>query len=138
LCNDLQLYYIELLKNNSIKQHLQQSLNGYEHKYWLPSNKCCVTGEILTKDNIDVKISYWTPFVWKPIRKDLRREAMRQEAYECQKIDNNCNDCLYLNRNELQCDKMNKKVKINPNICSPENVNCFKHRKDESSSSNTN
>ena len=38
------------------------------HKHWKPSNICCESGEVLTKENIDVKVGYWLPFLWKPIR----------------------------------------------------------------------
>jgi hypothetical protein len=69
---------------------------------------------------------------------------------ELQKIDCNCNDCMYLVRNfeklkkhkssydgtglmdNLQygdCSKLNKPISFIPNICQIETQKCFQHRK---------
>jgi hypothetical protein len=104
--------------------------NGmFFHKYWMPSNICCESGDILTTDNIDIKVGYWFPHLWKPIRKDLKQQAMKFEALECQKIDCSCNDCKYLDRVKSWCNKLDKKTNINGNFCHPQNINCFEHRR---------
>jgi hypothetical protein len=101
------------------------------HKYWRPSNKCRDSGDILTKDNIDIKIGYWTPNLWYPIRKDFKQESMKLESFLCQKIDCSCNDCKFLDRKNSFCQKLNKKVNICSNQCHPQNQICFEHRKDK-------
>lgn len=100
------------------------------HKYWVPSNICCHTKQLLTQDTIEVKVGYWTPFLWKPVHKDYRQLAQKQEAYNCQIIDASCSDCYYLQRDTSWCKKMDKKVSVEPNLCHPQNQECFTHRKD--------
>lgn len=132
--DDLQKFYrdwIEQGKKSGRIQFFDVAPNGtLTHKYWRPSNICCESGEVLTNDNIDIKVGYWTPNLWKPIRKDLRQEAIKFEALECQKIDVSCNDCKHLDRTNKHCNKLNKKVSIKPNACHPQNQNCFEHRRD--------
>lgn len=103
--------------------------NELVHLYWSPSNICCESKELLTRENIGIKTGYWTPFVWKPISKDLIVEAKKNEAFECQIVDCSCNDCKHLNRSESLCNKFNKTIAIIPNKSHPENLNCFEHRK---------
>jgi hypothetical protein len=128
---DLQQFYndwIEQAKGRA--QFFDVGSDGkLTHKYWQPSNICCESGEVLTNENIDVKIGYWVPYIWKPIRKDLKQKAMKFEAYECQKIDCSCNDCLHLERSKSWCNKFDKKTTINGNICHPQNQECFEHRR---------
>ena len=76
----------------------------------------------------------------------------KESIYELQKIDCNCNDCIFMVRdaekrkkfdhlytNKLNaswrinygyCKNLNKDVSFIPNICQLETQNCFKHRKD--------
>ena len=67
------------------------------------------------------------------------KEVYQEEAYECQKIDADCNDCGYFKRGNIVqhgiasiwngvCNKFNKDVKAYPNFCSGHE--CFVHRKD--------
>lgn len=58
-----------------------------------------------------------------------KQEAMKYEAFECQKIDCSCNDCKFLDRQNKMCLKFNKIIKIHPNLCHPQNQSCFIHRK---------
>ena len=66
-------------------------------------------------------------------------------SYELQRIDCNCNDCGFLERDVAQaqtqkgkpapiysglCHKFNKTVTFIPNICQIETQKCFIHRKD--------
>lgn len=131
--DNLQDFYKEYIKQGGKKGRAQlfdTDGNGkLIHKYWCPSNICCESKEILTPENIDIKISYWFPFIWKPIRSDLKIKAMKDEAFGCQMIDCSCNDCKHLNREKSLCNKFNKKIIINPNTCHPQNQNCFEHRR---------
>ncbi len=137
---DLQQFYkdwIEQGRKAGRKQFFKQNSKGVlEHKYWKPSNVCCESGEVLTEVNIDVKTGYWTPNIWKPIRVDLKQVSMKNEAFECQKIDCSCSDCFYLDRAKSWCMKLDKPIKINSNLCHIENQNCFKHRKEKSLQAN--
>ena len=132
--DDLQLFYkqwIEKGKKNGRIQFFEARDDGLLiHKYWKPSNICCETGEKLTKDDIDVKVGYWTPYIWKPVKKDVKQYSAMKEIVECQKIDCSCNDCLYLNRSEKKCDLFNNQIQINVNTCEVNNQKCFKHRKE--------
>lgn len=76
----------------------------------------------------------------------------KESIFELQKIDCNCNDCLFMIRdfnkfnlyNKLNegvpnagrihygnCIKLNKEVSFITNTCQVETQNCFKHRKDK-------
>lgn len=131
--DDLQSFYKNWIDQGSKKgraQFFYTLPNGkLIHRYWNPSSTCCETGQELTLENIDVKIGYWTPFVWKAVRKDLRIEAMKEEAFECQKIDCSCSDCKHLERSKKWCNKFDKETSINANLCHPQNQECFKHRR---------
>ena len=94
--DDLQKWYSDWIEEKKDRIQFFTTDDGYRHRSWLPSDTCCYSGEKLTRDNIDVLVGYWTPFMWKPIRKDLRVQAQREEAYECQLIDCSCNDCAFL------------------------------------------
>jgi hypothetical protein len=128
--NNLQDFYTNYINEKKGRSQLFDTSNSGEliHKYWKPSNICCVSGAQLTERNIDIKISYWTPFIWKPIHKDLKQSAMKIEALSCQEIDMSCNDCAFLIRSEKHCSLLNKEVTIVPNTSHPQNINCFKHR----------
>lgn len=129
--DDLQVFYKSWIAQKPDRIQFFTKLEGVlSHKYWNPSNLCCIIGDTLTKDNIDIKISYWTPFIWKPILKSLKIESMKKEAYMCQLIDSNCNDCFYLDRGNKKCLKFDKNIQIYPGISQVENKDCFKHRKD--------
>lgn len=75
----------------------------------------------------------------------------KQSTITFQKIDCNCNDCIYMIRNQDKmnsfnnlhtgqekashrcnygfCNKLNKEVIFIPNTCQLETQNCFKHRR---------
>lgn len=68
--------------------------------------------------------------------KECLLEGKKKEAYDCQKVDQDCNDCKYFIRKEMlnkgvftgQCSKFDKEVKAYPNFCSGHE--CFVHRLD--------
>jgi hypothetical protein len=130
--DDLQQFYNDWVEQGRKAGRIQffntESDGKLTHKYWQPSNICCESGEVLTKENIDVKVGYWLPYLRKPIRKDLKQQAMKFEALECQKIDSSCSDCKHLDRAKSWCNKLDKKTNINENLCHPQNQHCFEHR----------
>jgi len=68
-----------------------------------------------------------------------------ESIIELQKIDCNCNDCIYMVRDMIRlpkkgipcpinygrCSKFDKDVSFIPATCQIETQNCFKHRKDK-------
>ena len=80
--------------------------------------------------NRKVTKSYWNS-VWSISHIPCRENGEKEEAYECQKIDSDCNDCFYFKRikgSSGTCQKFNKEVTARPNFAS--GFDCFKHRKD--------
>ncbi|MCP3686713.1 MAG: hypothetical protein GY861_29090 [bacterium] len=81
--------------------------------------------------------SYWSSYeFW--CHKECYKDGNSKEAYNCQCIDADCNDCKYFNRGKMlkkgrasiwegQCVKKKTKVKAYPNFCS--NHPCFVHRR---------
>lgn len=132
---DLQEWYREWIsKKGDRLQFFYKGIIGYTHLFWNPSSRCRASGQILTKENIDIYVGYWTPNCWFPIHKDLLKEHKRSEAYECQKIDCSCNDCAHFKRevgSSGHCEVLNKKVIAYSNTCCPENSECFLHRRDQ-------
>jgi hypothetical protein len=83
----------------------------------------------LAIDNPVITKGYWSSS-WALCHPECKKEGEREEAYECQKIDSDCNDCKFFKRIkgiEGTCEKFNKKTTANPNFCSSHN--CFEHRK---------
>lgn len=70
------------------------------------------------------------------VHKSCKQKVISKTAYECQKIDADCNDCRHFQRGEYlgndvwqgMCKKYGRSTKAYPNYCS--NHPCFEHRKD--------
>ena len=85
--------------------------------------------------------AYWTPHARYPVHKSCKQAAIRREAYECQCIDADCNDCEHFKRDLSfkpkkglrppslpgHCLKFDKAARAHPNTCS--NLPCFEHRR---------
>ena len=89
----------------------------------------------INEEDADVMVGYWYPHSYYLVHKKCRDEAIRQERYELQKIDSDCNDCIYFKREKTnpdvsygQCMKYNKPTKAYPNTCTGHK--CFRHRLD--------
>lgn len=136
--DDLQEFYKNWIEEKSDRsQFFYELVGNLVHKYWKPEPFCVSTKEKLTRDNIGIHVTYWNPNLWRPIRKDLAKEYRKQESYECQKIDSNCNDCGYLERigfgkgNNVQINRCLKKdIEVFPHPNTSANNDCFIHRKD--------
>jgi hypothetical protein len=104
---------------------------GYRIECYIPlnfNNKC----RFCKKEPIDSVItkSYWWS-LWSICCKGCKQKGEVEESYECQKIDSDCNDCLYFVRLKGAvgtCRKFNKEVVASPNFAS--GFDCFKHRKE--------
>lgn len=90
----------------------------------------------------DVCFSYWKAFRY-PCHKLCKKEGARKEAYDCQLIDADCNDCKNFKRGESKqiqgtsvkwfegdCSKFNRPTKAFANHASSHA--CFEHRKEKS------
>lgn len=131
--NNLQDFYRECVNKKTIGiQNLYVYKEIFNHRYWNVTRTCSFSFVELNEENFDFKISYWYPFIWTPVRKDLKEKSIKQIAYECQKIDKSCNDCANLDRQKDLCKIKNIKVnsKLFSNTCMPNNENCFRHRLD--------
>lgn len=132
--DDIQQFYMDWIeqgaKTGRCQFFITNSKGELEHLYWEPNSICSISGDQLTKDNIDVLSGYWTPHLWKAVRKDLLAESKRKEIIWCQNIDCSCNDCIFLDRTKGWCTKFYKKANILPSTCNPNNIDCFQHRKE--------
>lgn len=103
-----------------------------EEKYgWSPSSVCRYCYREVDRKDFDVAFSYW-PIQgigpgWFAAHKNCIKSGYADEAYECQCIDSNCNDCKFLIRSSLMCSAFDKKVDPQSNFCSC--MKCFVHRK---------
>lgn len=92
------------------------------------SNNCYFcNSEIKTVKNCEIVNSYWSK-LWR-ICHTKCLPKYKEMCIEQQKIDTNCNDCKFLNRKNTSCNKFNKKVKPSNNYCQVWNIDCFEHRK---------
>ena len=93
--------------------------------------KCRVCGTRVERKDFEVYFTYWTfPGVgprWCCAHRDCVKAGYAQEAYECQCIDADCNDCKHFDRPNSHCRKLDKPTKANPGqaTCHP----CFEHRR---------
>jgi hypothetical protein len=120
------------IKNQKINEDVLSTFILVKWK-WQPSNICRFTGTHLIKYETGITYSYWGG-IWYPCLNTQIKAQQKYEAYECQKIDCSCNDCLFLNRINIKkgkCIKLNKEVNIFPNTCQIENQECFVHRLDK-------
>ncbi len=85
------------------------------------SGKCRHCNQEITKEDFAIYHTYWKA-VWTPCHKKCLNDLTKQEAYDCQCIDANCNDCGYFVRGQdktretgydhFEIDKDGNKVRI--------------------------
>lgn len=114
---------------------------------------CRYCGKTIMPEQEGKTSSYWhiasTGLRAGPLRdvchEDCKRDGERREAYQCQCIDTNCNDCLYFERDlsyiqprgtaqwEISfpgnCRFFNRPETGSPNYCDPTKTECFVHRR---------
>jgi hypothetical protein len=115
-------------------------------KTWILSATCRGCNRAVEAAAFAVWNTYWTP-MWAPCHAGCREAGMKAEAYECQCIDADCNDCRHYQRNVVtnpempqnpqlfaplggvrgNCLKYSRTVTANPKraSCNP----CFEHRR---------
>jgi hypothetical protein len=86
-------------------------------------------------NNPVVTISYWGGLTFY-CHAECKQAGLRSEAFECQCIDADCNDCKHFIREKMginksiwygQCKKFNKLTEAYPNKW--RGLECFEHRK---------
>lgn len=91
--------------------------------------RCRYCEKPISKDEAVITKGYWLSS-WYICHKDCRQEGEKEEAFDCQNIDSDCNDCLHFSRIkgfQGLCLLKNKNVVANANFCS--GYDCFVHRK---------
>ena len=90
--------------------------------------------------DVDSVATYYWPNSKNPCHKECKEVGVKQEAYSCQTLDADCNDCGHFERGKMAnkglnhkiwhglCNKLDKDVKAYPNTWSGHE--CFTHRKD--------
>jgi len=141
-----------IMQNESLSDYKKASIliKDFTHR---KEPVCC--GKKIEKDDFDVAIGYWSPD-FRPVHKGCKKRWEQEEAYACQKIDANCNDCKFFKRDisakivdvpkEYQdnikhkflfppiqgykgkCEKFNVDVYANAKVAT--GMDCFIHRKD--------
>jgi hypothetical protein len=102
-----------------------------------PSNKCrgC-DKQILEIGDVAIWTSYWWSYFF-PSHKSCLDAGMKREAFLCQEVDADCNDCRHFQRGARiadgvisgQCLRFNKPTKAYPNFSTGHE--CFEHRRSE-------
>jgi hypothetical protein len=96
---------------------------------YCPDTLCRGCAKPLMADTFAIWTTYWWGFHM-PCHKGCRDQGMKDEAYECQLIDADCNDCRHFKRhsgNQGTCLKFDKQTSAHAVFCS--GYPCFEHRK---------
>lgn len=128
--------YLKELRAEHRDMQTQANLDFVENNTVL-SDVCCHCGEEIENADFEYGASYWTPNLWRPYHKGCKKEAMKQEAVACQKIDADCNDCKFFVR-EKETTKGTYRGKYNffggettAHVNIYTGKECFVHRRDE-------
>lgn len=100
-------------------------------------NKCRFCGKEADYHTFDIHYTYWRG-VFTICHISCKELGAKEEAYECQVIDADCNDCKHFKRGKMlqggktaiwegQCLKFDKTALAYPVFCSGHK--CFEHRK---------
>ena len=131
-----------LLKKYQVEN---ETLRLWKRK-WIIRDVCKYCNKKVKEEDFDISSSYWNNFL-EVCHKQCKEKGDKREEIKCQKIDENCNDCKYLERKGFDkntidkqgqklfnkigcyfgiCKKFNKKVTATRNMC--QGNKCFKHR----------
>jgi hypothetical protein len=121
------------IKGFRIDEQNLNNISGYNWDgfYYSLKGICRYCFKEVDRSDAIITNSYWGKgrriFI---CHKVCKKEGEKDEAYECQKIDANCNDCKFFDRKKYWCIKLDCKppVAVTPNYCS--HLDCFVHRKD--------
>lgn len=138
--------YLRARRRGLAKQQLSEWV-----AMWLVGNLCRGCGAVIEAAQFAVWHTYWGAML-APCHAACREAGMKAEAYECQCIDADCNDCRHFKRGEVikrwlscmedgkpsmrlvnmglvtgHCLKLNLPVMAQPNKWS--GLPCFEHRR---------
>lgn len=107
-----------------------------ERKYalarkWVVSRHCCYCKKSVEAAEAKVIGSYWCGFS-RVAHPACIPEGFAEEAYECQLLDSNCNDCKHFSRAKGNCGTCLKGCRDGEFKVYPANwqgMSCFEHRK---------
>ncbi len=103
-------------------------------KFCTPSTICRLCNQEVKEEDFTIYTTYRRS-LYTTCHKNCHDELQKKEAYECQKIDECCNDCIFFKRiqgKKWYCQKLSKEVLSGEWICSSSDCKWkyFKHRKD--------
>ena len=101
---------------------------------------CRYCKQTIEPNDLELAVSYWTLTgqgpLWEPCHKGCKAEGYKREAYECQCVDGDCNDCRHFLRDQGQtgriafmgtCQRFHLPTVGRPNHAS--DMPCFTHRR---------
>lgn len=89
----LDLCYGDLSWNAVEKQYGKE----FTKKFLLNGTSCRYCKKAVNREDAEITTTYWWPR-YSLSHKACKTQGEQSEAYECQTIDANCNDCRYFNR----------------------------------------
>ena len=113
---------LKFIINNQTAQHLLDTFN-------LSYSNCRFCKKTIKKEDAAITIGYWIG-TWYICHKNCKQKGESDEAFDCQKIDQDCNDCYFFKRIKKTkgwCEKYNKSMIAAPKFAS--GYDCFEHRK---------
>jgi hypothetical protein len=92
---------------------------------FIASSMCRHCGKEVSEGDFAIHNTYWQS-LWAPCHAGCRDAGMKEEAYECQTVDADCNDCKHFVRGALinkwawagHCSKHDRPTHGLPNFCS--------------------
>lgn len=136
--NIIGIQQFHIKHENHCKAFFNELCNNKECNFQLKwmvgsaSTNCRYCGKYISPEDFTITYSYWSAH-WYPSHKHCHQAGTKQEAYDCQLIDADCNDCKYFRRDKFiygTCQKFNKPTEAYSNHCS--GYKCFEHRRNES------
>jgi len=145
----------QILKKLCLNKELTKSEKDLLKKYKLSgggsigiiSKVCRYCKKELSEENFEFSTTYWSPMLAPCCNNNACKESgEKQEAYECQNIDKNCNECKYFERIEFSSNIIaqtanifgnigcyigeckQKKIKVGANRNIFQGMDCFVHR----------
>lgn len=120
---------LSLLAKYGVKHH-----QDIPPAQWKDYPICRYCDGLILEEDLAFTTGYWKP-IMDCCHKDCQKEGRATEAYECQTIDADCNDCRHFERQgkvskdifEGECTQFNKPVRAYPNFAT--GMECFEHRR---------
>lgn len=95
------LVYLRALRIYAHNQQLKANIAFVENNTII-KNTCGWCNQIIEEKDFDYLAGYWFPFIFRPVHTYCKKKYKDYEAFECQNIDKNCNDCKFFKRGKIQ------------------------------------